>query len=95
MKKEDSMYGSRISIGILPLMLSISMITILPVESDSDSWTITRLTNNSVYDVDPYISPDGSKVVFIEDLDGNPYTESDWEIMLIDLNTMEMKRVTN
>jgi len=89
------MYGSRISIGILPLMLSISMITILPVESDSDSWTITRLTNNSVYDVDPYISPDGSKVVFIEDLDGNPYTESDWEIMLIDLNTMEMKRVTN
>ena len=91
------MYNRGILIlGIITVLLSASLMTSIPlVNGDSGVWTITRLTNNSVYDVDVHISADGSKIVFVEDLDENSLTDNDWEIMLIDLDTMHIQRLTN
>ncbi len=91
------MYNHRIFIiGIMVSLISTSIITFIPmVNSNPGTWTITRLTDNSVFDMDVHISADGSKIVYVEDLDGMAWTANDREIMLLDLDTMHIKRLTD
>ena len=91
------MYNHRIFIiGIMVSLISTSIITFIPlVNSNPGTWTITRLTDNSVFDGDVHISADGSKIVYVEDLDGMAWTANDREIMLLDLDTMHIKRLTD
>ncbi len=48
-----------------------------------------RLTNNSAYDWAPCFSPDGSKIAFASDRDGN------WEIYIMNVDGSGQVNLTN
>ncbi len=48
-----------------------------------------KLTNNSAYDWAPSFSPDGSKIAFVSDRDGNN------EIYIMNVDGSEQARLTN
>lgn len=56
---------------------------------DADGSNITRLTNNTGWDQMPDVSPDGSRIVFYTDRDG------DTEIYTIAIDGSDPQRVTN
>jgi Periplasmic component of the Tol biopolymer transport system len=53
-----------------------------------DSIGMTRLTNGNWDDEDPAFSPDGTKIAFTSDRDG------EWDIYILDLQTAILQRVT-
>ena len=53
--------------------------------------SITRLTNNNLYENNPALSPDGTKVAFNAGEESNQLT---WEICVLDLQTMEQTQLT-
>jgi len=55
----------------------------------SSAGTETQLTNNTVQDYDPVLSPDGTKIAFASDRDGN------WEIYRMNLDGSGVVRLTN
>lgn len=56
---------------------------------DEASGQETRIVNSSSYDLNPQISPDGSKMVFVSGRDG------DAEIFLLDLNSFMLRKLTD
>ena len=56
---------------------------------NTDGTSIVRLTNNTAADNTPQFSPDGSKIVFVSDRDGNQ------EVYVMDADGSGVVRVTN
>jgi Tol biopolymer transport system component len=61
---------------------------------DSDGSNQEKITDNDVEDNSPAISPDGTKIAFISDLDDDIYTTSDLYIMDIDGSNIEKVSAT-
>lgn len=80
------------------MAIAISVLTVIMAFSitgvSAADWTQTQLTSNTVNDYLPSIDDRGNIVVFVEDLDGNDATEHDIEILLIDLRTSSIERLT-
>lgn len=55
---------------------------------NADGSNITRLTNNEASDSDPTVSPDGSRIAFISDRDGNR------EVYVMNADGSEQTRLT-
>ncbi len=56
---------------------------------NADGTRLTRLTNNPAREANPSWSPDGSKIVFWSDRDGNN------EIYVMNANGTEQRRLTD
>ncbi len=56
---------------------------------DADGSNQTRLTNNPSLDAFPVWSPDGTKITFASDRDGNP------EVYVMDADGSNQTRLTN
>ena len=56
---------------------------------NADGSEQTRLTKNKVFDRDPCFSPDGSKIVFTSNCDGN------WEIYIMNIDGSGQINLTN
>ena len=56
---------------------------------DPDGTALTRLTNNMAFDSQPSWSPDGSKIAFISDRDGND------DVYIMDADGLNVTRITN
>ncbi|NYT20156.1 MAG: hypothetical protein GKC08_07715 [Methanosarcinales archaeon] len=80
------------------MAIAISVLTVIVAFSitgvSAADWTQTQLTSNTVDDYSPSIDDRGNIVVFVEDVDGNDATEHDIEILLIDLRTSSIERLT-
>ena len=55
----------------------------------SDGTNKVQLTNNETDDVNPYWSPDGSKIAF------QSYRDDNWEIYIMNADGTEQQRLTN
>ncbi|WP_445474538.1 cohesin domain-containing protein [Methanococcoides methylutens] len=78
-----------IAISVLTVIMAFSITGVSAAD-----WTQTQLTSNTVDDYLPFIDDRGNIVVFVEDVDGNDATEHDREILLIDLRTSSIERLT-
>jgi len=77
--------GSKIVFGSLRYWFSLGDICV--INSDGSNWN--RLTNTWAYEGEPNCSPDGLKIVFVSERNGNG------EIYIMDSNGSHQKRLTN
>ena len=56
---------------------------------DADGSNPTRLTNNAAQDIEPAWSPDGSKIAFASNRDGN------WGVYSMNADGSSLTRLTN
>jgi hypothetical protein len=78
-----------IAISVLTVIMAFSITGVSAAE-----WTQTQLTSNTVDDLYPSIDNSGNIVVFVEDVDGNEVTKWDKEILLVDVRTSSVERLT-
>ncbi len=55
----------------------------------ADGSTEVRLTHNSIMDIRPTVSPDGTRVAFVSTRDGN------YEIYVMDIDGSNVRRITH
>lgn len=79
------------------VLLTIALLVLLTATASAGSWNLVKLTDNDVDDrFSPYgMTADGRKIVYIADVDGNYATKWDREVFMMDLETLEVERITN
>jgi TolB protein len=58
---------------------------------NADGSDLTNLTNNSAWDFEPAWSPDGAKIAFTSDRDG----DDNWEIYVMNADGSNQTNLTN
>src|SRR5262249_50647316 len=73
------------------------------VEKDYENYTVpsaggdvTRLTNNSIRDHDPYYSPDGSRIAWLAETNANAFSGAGaWDVLVMKPDGTNQTNITN